>query len=172
MSGTTEPGTTEPASTPPASGTRGWVKIVLALSLAMNLAVVGVVSGAWLRHGGPPRGEPRDMGLGPIGDAMTKEDRKALRDAFLAKYPDMKAGLATLRADFDALKAALRASPFDPAALEAAMGIIANRNADRLQTGQALIAAYLVSMTDAERAAFADRLDQALERGEKRSKPD
>lgn len=154
------------ASPPPSAAprTRGWVKILLAVSLAANLAVAGLAAGAFLRHG-PPR--DRDIGLGPLAQAMTRDDWKAMRPAFLERHPDLKAGPAVLRGDFAALLAALRGEPFDPAALDGALEGIASRNADRLASARAVIADHLKAMTPAARAAYADRLERVLERGRK-----
>lgn len=151
--------------------TRGWVKVVLAISLALNLAIVGLAAGAMLRNGGPPgRDDDRDFGLGPLADALSREDRRALRSAFLDRYADGLGGRAALRADFDALLAALRAEPFDPAALDAAFASIAARNADLLDRGRAVVADYLKGMDAATRADFADRLETALLQGDRRDK--
>jgi len=53
-------------------------RIVLVISLALNLAVVGVVGGFMVRSSGD-KGPPRsfDVGLGPIGRALDREDRRA-----------------------------------------------------------------------------------------------
>lgn len=161
-----------PAATPPAApGTRRWVKVLLAVSLALNLGVAGLAAGALLRPDGLPRGD-RDFGLGPLGEALTREDRKALRKAFVAAHPDLDKGLAALRADFDAVIAALRADPFDPAALDAAFNTIAARNAERLETGRLLIADYLKTLPAEARADFADRLQKVLNRAEKHAQKD
>lgn len=159
----------EPIAPPAAPPTRGWVKVVLALSLALNLGIGGVVAGSFLRNGGPPKVE-RDMGLGPLAEAMTREDWKAMRPAFLARHPDLKKGPDVLRADFDPVLAALRADPFDPAALDAALDVISTRNADRLASARVVIADYIKAMTPEARNAFAARLDEALIRGRKQRK--
>ena len=52
------------------------LKIALAISLALNLCVAGVVAGVMLRDGPPQRGG-YDFGLGPLSEALDKEDRKA-----------------------------------------------------------------------------------------------
>jgi uncharacterized membrane protein len=160
----TESVTPPPAQpTPVQQRTRGWIKILLAVSLALNLAVAGMAIGAFLRNGGPPQGRD-DMGLGPLADALAPADRRALRKAFIDHFPDLRKGREALRADFDALLAALRAEPFDPVALDAALTVIATRNTERLDSGRDIIADYLKTMPDAARAAFADRLEKALER--------
>ena len=134
-------------------------KIVLALSLALNLAAAGVVAGALLRDG-PPHGGGRDFGLGPLSEALTREDRKALRDAFVTRHPDLRADRREMKADFAALAVALRADPFDPAALDAVLARIAARNQALLDTGRELVAERLKAMSAEDRAAFADRLEK------------
>jgi uncharacterized membrane protein len=63
--------------------------VLLAVSLALNLGMAGRGGGPFLRHhDGNPRGD-QDFGLGPLGEALTREDRKALRKAFVAAHPDL-----------------------------------------------------------------------------------
>jgi uncharacterized membrane protein len=135
------------------------VKIALALSLALNLVIAGVVGGAMLRDG-PPKGGGRDFGLGPLSEALSREDRKALRQAFVERHPDIRGERREMQADFAALVVALRADPFDPAALDAALGAIAARNQALLDTGRDLVAERLKAMSQEERAAFAERLEK------------
>ena len=59
---------------------------------------------------------------------------------------------------YDGLLVALRAEPFDLAAVNAAMSAIVARNAERLTKGQDLLAARIKAMSPADRLAFADRL--------------
>lgn len=139
------------------------LKIALAVSLAFNLCIVGVVAGVMLRDG-PPRGGGRDFGLGPLSEALSHEDRRALRKDFVARHPDIRDARRQMRAEFEAVVAALRADPFDPAALDGALAAIAARNQSLLDTGRELVAERLKAMTVAERAAFADRLEKRVGR--------
>lgn len=139
------------------------LKIALAVSLAFNLCIVGVIAGVMLRDG-PPRGGGRDFGLGPLSEALSHEDRRALRKDFVARHPDIRDARRQMRAEFDAVVAALRADPFDPAALDGALAAIAARNQSLLDTGRELVAERLKAMTVAERAAFADRLEKRVGR--------
>lgn len=150
-----------PASTAAARSGRG-VKIALAISVALNLAVAGMVAGAFLSGDGPHKGMPRDLGFGPFSEALSPEDRRALRKAFMDKAPDFHATRDASRAEFEALLATLRATPFDPAALTVALTAIQTRNADRLDLGRSLIETRLAQMSDADRLAFADRLEHGL----------
>lgn len=142
------------------AGAGRWTKVLLAVSLALNLLIVGLAVGSVLRDG-PPRGG-RDFGLGPISEALSHNDRMALRRAFLVRHPEARTDRREMRAEFDVLLAALRAEPFDPAALDQALQAVARRNADLLATGRELVAERLKAMDGAERADFADRLESGL----------
>lgn len=151
----------------PQPRTPGKVKALLVVSLALNLLVAGLVAGAWLRDGRPGTRD-RDPGFGPFGEALSPEDRRELRRAFMARMPEMRENRAALKADLQDVVAALRADPFDPAALSAAMDAALARMAGRIEVGQELLVQRITAMDAAERAAFADRLEAALERGPRR----
>lgn len=153
-------------STRPVSATPRGVKIALALSVALNLAVAGLAVGAWLGDG-PHRGMPRDMSFGPFSEALDSDDRRALRKALLARLGEFRGQREAARAEFQALLTALRADPFQPEALKTALAALEARNAERLDLGRSLIEARLIEMTPEERAAFADRLEKGLKRGRK-----
>lgn len=152
--------TTEIPKAPAAS--RG-VKIALAISVALNLAVAGLAAGAWL--GGGHRGLPRDMSFGPFSEALDDGDRKAIRRALLERMGEFRNSRAEARAEFQTLLDTLRADPFEPEAMKAALAAIETRNAERLELGRSLIETRLIEMSDADRRAFADRLEKGLRRG-------
>jgi uncharacterized membrane protein len=154
---------TEPLPRP---ATATWVKVVLALSLAINLAILGVVAGAWIkvspdRSGG---GGPRELSFGPFSEALTRQDRRALRAAFMERAPEFRAAREATRDEFEALLSALRAAPFDPAALSPVLAAIEQRNIDRLTLGRTLIEDRIIAMSEADRLAFAARLEDGLQR--------
>ena len=141
------------------------LRIALALSVAVNLLIVGLVAGAVLREGGPRGRMMGDLEFGPFTEALTREDRAALRQAFVQRMPDMRDMRRQMRADFAGLLAALRAEPFDAAALRAVMAGQSARMAERLAVGQDLLLERLEAMTPQARGAFADRLEERLRRG-------
>ncbi|PTE13534.1 periplasmic heavy metal sensor [Pseudogemmobacter blasticus] len=163
-----------PAETPPPAPapvrTAGWVKLLLGVSLALNLAVAGLAAGAFLRDGGPPQRRDRDLGFGPLGEALSHQDRKALRAEFLRSAPELVRGRAEMQADFTALVTVLRAPVLDPAALDSALATIANRNAEMLAKGREVIAGHLKAMSPEARAEFADRLEKALKRASRQDR--
>ena len=144
--------------------------IALAVSLAVNLLVAGLVVGV-LVHGWPQRHDAlvRSVGFGPFNEALRPADRKALHDAFLKKVPDFQAERARMRADSMAVLAALRASPYDPTALDAAMATMQTHMSRRFTLGRALMEDFIDTLSPADRLAFADRLESSLHRGPHRA---
>ncbi|TMV08011.1 periplasmic heavy metal sensor [Ruegeria sediminis] len=144
--------------------TRRWLPILLGLSLALNLLVVGVVLGTAMRFRGG-EGMRHAPSFGPVlYRALPEEDRKALRGQLRR---DHEASSHERREDFEALADALRAVPFDPDAVQVLIGAQA---AHRAETHMALNRAWLErvsAMSDAQRAAYAERVEEAVERGKR-----
>lgn len=145
---------------------RRWVTWLLVLSLGLNLFVVASVAGRALGpHGRQGHGRGPDVGFGAYTDALSWRDRAALRDAFLKAAPDFRRRREEMRADLGRIAAALRAEPWDQAAVEAIIAAQGARTAERLDLGRRLFAEHLAAMTPGERRAFADRIEAALEGG-------
>ena len=139
------------------TGTPRAIKWVLFASLAVNLLILGAIVGLWINEG-PPR---RDRGPESFAfiRALEPADRRALGREMRAR--DLRRAARGNAADAVAL---LRADPFDRSAFETFLAGEAARR-DRVRTiGQAALAARIAAMTAAERQAYADRLDAALEK--------
>lgn len=137
------------------------LRIALAVSVALNLAVVGVVAGAVLRDG--PRGSfVRDLDFGPYGEAFAPADRDAMRDAFLSRNVNMRGLRDEMRAEGAALVALLRADTLDMAALKTLMQKQQGRMLDQIELGRELVAERIAAMSAEDRRAFADRLERAF----------
>ncbi|QIE45277.1 periplasmic heavy metal sensor [Pseudohalocynthiibacter aestuariivivens] len=138
----------------------GRLRLLLTLSLGLNLLVVGVVAGAainthkWRDHGGR-----HEMMGGPLTRALSDEDRRAIGRAMRAARPDKSETRAERGAAMTALLSELRRVPFDPVALAAKMEASHAKMRDRVAQGQALLLDRLTAMTDEERAAYADRVE-------------
>lgn len=135
-----------------------WIRIVLALSLALNLAVLGVVVGAALRHGGGDgmRG-PRHSGGATLYRALPPDERRAFRKDLIARNPDLH---NPARNGQDAVIAALRTRPFDAQALSAALSAESARRDAWQQAVRQLWQERVAAMDDTARAAFADRIQE------------
>ncbi|MFN3846622.1 MAG: periplasmic heavy metal sensor, partial [Paracoccaceae bacterium] len=94
--------------------------------------------------------------------------RRAMRRAYAEKGPGMRKMRETMRGDFEAVLTELRAVPFDPAQFRAAVESQSSRMAARSDAGREALVGLVVSMSDAERSAFVERLEKSLSRrGEK-----
>ena len=139
MSETTRNGGAGPEGPKPAAAPRRrrWVGWALAVSVCLNLALIGAAGGALLRHGppGPPPGPPPGGGavdpwtLRKVIRMLPEEERDAVRGLLRDRRPEFEALGPQRRAARQAAAAALEARPFDPAALEAALD--ASRAAER-----------------------------------------
>lgn len=152
-----------PIPTGPVKMGAPWIRIALAISVALNLAVAGLAAGAWFRDG-PHRGLPREMSFGPFSDALGPKDRHAIRESLKSRASGFRSEREQARTELAALLVALRATPFDPIAVERSLAAISTRAADRLELGRSLIGERILAMSVAERQAFADRLEQGLKR--------
>ncbi|MBY6153523.1 periplasmic heavy metal sensor [Vannielia litorea] len=160
-----------PETTPPRP--RRWLRVVLVLSLAANLAVAGLVFGAWVSHDGKrgpdgPRGDKdrivRELGFGPYARAIPREGREGMKAAIEARHSGLRANRDALRSAFEATLATLRAEPFDRAAMAAQMETQRSAIADSQKIGHEILLDRLEAMSPEERAEFADRLERGLGR--------
>ncbi|HHS94496.1 MAG TPA: periplasmic heavy metal sensor [Rhodobacterales bacterium] len=158
------------SQTVPLARPRRWPKVLLTLSLTLNLVVIGGMVGAMLRDGhdtrrfGPPdRNTMRATGLGPFFDAMPRDVRNRLGLA-LRDRGGLGPDRAALEADLRAMLAVLRAEPFDPAEFEAILANQQTRAQSRIATGRSVLVEQVGEMTPDERARFADGLEARFAR--------
>lgn len=144
---------------------RRWVGVLLVASLTLNLLVAGILAGAWLRgpmHSSDPGRSERVFGAWTA--ALDPTDSAALREALRARRAELAENWRAERRDRAAFVAALRAEPFDPAALDAIAGRMVDRSAQRLDVAHRLLADRIAAMSPEARRAYADRLEAAFRR--------
>jgi len=137
-------------------------RIVLVLSLALNLAVVGMVVGTAVsgRLGdGPPRSF--DLGLGPVSRALAPQERREIGRNLRRDGGMQNSGL---RDRVNGIVAALKADPYDPEVLQALMDAQAASMMDIQARAQAATLDQISAMTPERRQAFADQLAEELSR--------
>ncbi len=147
-----------------------WMRVVLAISLALNFAIIGMIVGAFIRFGGPPSEAraPAPVLGALVYRELPLEERRALRRS-LADMPSSVRNQQ--RVGLVALTQIIRKDPFDP---EAAAEIL-ERGAERREIMQA--AAFQIwsnrvsAMSIDERIAYADRLVEAFENRNKNTRP-
>ncbi|QYX57921.1 periplasmic heavy metal sensor [Roseovarius sp. SCSIO 43702] len=140
--------------------TKRWLGVLLTASLALNLAVAGAIGGAlWMRGGAGGGHGGKAVAGGPLTRALEPEDRREIARALRAERRAAGATRAARTESFDAVMAAVRQVPFDADALSRAMEAHRAFFERDLAVGQRLLIERLSQMSDAERAAFAERVE-------------
>lgn len=137
-----------------------WMRIVLVLSLAMNLAVAGLVIGSawkWSRDGGPPRSV--DLSLGPLGRALAPQDRRAVIER-MRDGMDPRPDYGEIRRSAATMATLLRSPEFDADAFAAELDRIRMMAGAFQQAGQAALVARIAAMSPEARQALADRFEE------------
>jgi hypothetical protein len=104
------------------------------------------------------------MALSPNVAALPAADRRALGREVFATVREEGISLRDLRASVDAVVDGLRADPFVAEAVAAELSRQRAALGRVQEVSQTALVARLQSMTAAERAAFADRLEAGLRR--------
>lgn len=138
-------------------------RILLPLSLGLNLLVLGVVAGAAFHgpDGRPPRAV--DLSLGPLTRALPEDDRRAIGAEIRqqirrgALTPGSRAGRSD---ELRSLLDALRTEPFEASAISAHLAAQRTRAQSWGDAAERALLARLAAMTPAQRSAFADRLER------------
>lgn len=140
------------------------VRILLIVSLALNLVIIGLVGGAFLGHGGKDKRSHMSFdGPGsPIVRALSREDRRAMgrsiREAYRAQVSDRGADTAR----YQALVSALAADPYDPEAVKLAREMLDEANWGRRQIAHDIWLKNVDAMSIEQRQDYADRIREAL----------
>ena len=144
----------------------GWMKLLLILSLTANLLVIGVVAGYELRD--DRRRGGTDRAVGWILE-MVPDER---RDMAEAHFAEARAAIDAAEGDrgalMDAVLAAIRAEPYQPAAVQAAMAAYGDSRSERWEVLRERMATLLARLTPDERAAFADNFEERMKRWRER----
>ena len=147
------------------------IRVLLVSSLALNLLFVGLFVGAGARHGatgGPPR---LDQLSAPMVQALDRKDRRMIgRDIREAYRNGAGEGAENLDSNLIVINA-LRAAPFDPDPIMAAL--IAQKSAGdmRKTIARGIMLKRISAMSESERADYATSLEKEFKRaGSRRDK--
>lgn len=159
---------TDPQSAPNRPRTPKYVRAALFVSLALNLAVIGLVAG-FIWRGGPDGGPPRHVRdvVAPYTAALDKSARRAIgRRIFrdLRQEGSRDDLRARIRAEYAEALTLLRQDPFDPAAFADLLDRQYRRAAQLQQRGQAELVAYVAGMDAQQRQEYAARVSDALKK--------
>jgi|GEM_PF-6561854 len=135
---------------------------LLAIVLVVSLAVNFFIAGMFFAHPGRPhfgmmgpRGENTVFVHGAPG-GLSREGREIIRQSLEGQGASIREHAEAMSKAQDAIRKALRARPFDPAALDAAQDQM-RQAVDAVQTAmQSRIAQVAAKLSDEDRAALAD----------------
>jgi len=145
-----------------------WSRVVLVVSLALNLAVIGTVAGALLRwDAGVDRAramQVRDFGFGPFVGALETKDRRDVGRMFIRSAGDPREARAEVKAMFAQMIATLKAEPFDRQAFETLLLQQQQKFSSRQEIGAQIVVDQIAQMSAPDRAAYATRLEDMLKK--------
>jgi len=136
--------------------TPGRVRLLLALSVALNLFLGGLIAGAWFTEGRErDRPAPRRLSYLAAAEQLDPEDGARLRALLEQKAADTRPRLRALRAARREAEAAMAAPRYDPEAVRRALARAqAEELALRREIDDAVIA-FALTLEPEERAALA-----------------
>ena len=149
----------------------GWMKLLLIVSLSVNVAIAGLVGGnairywqqgvasdKWQNEPGLDRRQTRILRMVP--DARREEARTIL----LARQDEYKASREAMRAAQQALVEAIRQEPLNPERLAAALAERRQASGRMWSIGYEQMAEIVLRLDAAERAEMAKRLEERTRR--------
>ncbi len=146
------------------------LKILLVMSLAMNLLVIVAVGTMALRHGHHKHGH---WGRGGnLTRALSDEDRQIIAQKMRDARGDRQAAKAAHQQRKAEMLSILRADPFDSTKFTELLEAKQTHTQKRMQLAQTLFLERLTEMSKAERMAYADRLEAQMQRHRKHHKKD
>jgi uncharacterized membrane protein len=142
------------------SGTMRWL---LPVSLTLNLVFAGAAGASFLRHSEAVPLEPvthmtrgAEQRLDRIATSLPASDAQIMRGAIRAEAAKVVAAQASLRLSQEDVRNSLRAEPFDPAAVRAAMAETSAARDNFDQVLHDLIASAAAKMSPVGRSKLAD----------------
>ena len=140
-------------------------RVVLVLSLALNLAIVGLVAGFSYRssvNGKPP--QRYEVGLGPLGQALTREQRREIGEKLRGNQDVRRQSHRETIRIMNQIAEIVRTEPLDRGALQSVLGTGSQRLEDLQNAALEALLAQIEEMDADERLEFAARIDEISKR--------
>lgn len=151
------------------SGTSRGVKIALALSLAVNLMIIGLAAGVYSQVQSSGGGVRFSDAGGAYTRALLPEDRRSIGREMNERFRPAQQDRILSRREYERMLTVLGAEQFDRATAEEILRAQAVTAEERRQAAEQLLLDRLEAMSAEERAAFAKRLTEGLKRPAKGS---
>lgn len=139
---------------------------VFGFSLAVNFLIVGLIVGAAVKMRGFEGGFGKSRFSSQLIEAAGPDRREAVSEILKGARGD--SWRAEMRAELEALVDIIDRTPFDAEALRASFAESAERRAESRRLRNEATISALSLLTDAERAAFAEKMRERMERFRKR----
>lgn len=152
----------------------GWMKGLLAVSLALNLVVAGLVGGNALRHWSDHRFQKVEIEPGldrrqsRILHMVPEAQHEVAKRILLGRQDELDRARAEMREAHMAFIEAIRREPFDPAKLDQALARRNDAAGDFWRIGMQQVAEIARELDAGSRAELADRLEERTRRWMKR----
>lgn len=145
----------EPQSKKPVAMRRR-TKVLLGLSLGLNMLFVGAGAGLYFNNERP--GHARDSVYGSYTRALSHDDRKTIGRAMRKEIGNARQKRSEIQASFAALKSALMAEEYDSELVHRLIKEQQVNGMERYKIGQRLLLERLDAMSAQERHEFAQKL--------------
>lgn len=150
-----------------------WMRIAFGVSLALNLAVVGILVGTFARFAGPPsRGHGMLSYAMPYVRALPRDVQREMFRTVRSQLPEDIGGRQARRVLYGEMIEALKADPFDPGRVQS---ILDRQNDAAVAVQTAAHGVWLErigAMSLEDRSVYADAVSEVMRHGKaKREKP-
>lgn len=139
-----------------------WIKVALAVSLVANMAIAGLYLGLMSQEKERKRGSERQIAW--IVRFVPEARRDEAEKLFEGKRDDIRTLYRDRPKYMGEIVEAIRAEPFAPETLIAAMRAHRDNSDQRRQIVEETTVNLLVNFTTEERAYFANRMEESLQR--------
>lgn len=133
----------------------GRIRIFLAVSIALNLFLAGMMI-AWQMRPSPPPGPWFERMIQRMSADLPPADRDILLSSYETRRQELDRMDKEAQAAREKVRAAMRAQPYDPAALEAAMAAARDVREPVIKTVEQAIVEAAAKMSPEGRTKLAD----------------
>lgn len=155
---------------PPARLPR-WARIALISSLALNVAVIGLLGGLMIAARDVAVGGLPIDGFRFVAQYLPERDQRELRRRIFSNRAEVEAIRDAMKENREAFLSALRADPFDQDQAAAVMQAQADATIRFSTTARGALIAQIASLSAEERRAFADLIEEELKARRHRGGP-
>lgn len=137
---------------------RGWINLVLGLSVTLNLLFIGFIAGQKL-HGFAGPVSPF-LHLPRWAETLPNERAEALRPILKKQFRNARQHMRAMRAQHRAVRAALAADPFDRAAFIESLDGFGEQAGEGFRFSRSALIEFVDNLDQAERLKLAADLDR------------